>query len=287
MSFEANVYQIMIASPSDVIRERNIAKEIVYNWNIINALDKGIVLLPISWETHSAPKMGNRPQEIINKQILEKSDLLIGIFWTRLGTPTSEAISGTVEEIEKHISSGKTAMLYFSDIPVVPGSIDQHQYNALLKFKKECLDRGLVEKYESINDFQDKLSRQLGIIINTEDYFQSKFPSTGLLLGETDIVNELSIINELSDEAKELLIETSKDKYGELLRIHDMQGITLQTNRKRLNKDNSPRTTAIWEDALDQLIYNDLIKEKGTKGEIFALTNKGYKLADFLIKKIH
>jgi len=62
--------------------------------------------------------MGKPAQEFINEQVLEKADLLIAIFWTRIGTPTSEHASGTVEEIEKHIDSEKTTMIYFSSQPV-------------------------------------------------------------------------------------------------------------------------------------------------------------------------
>jgi hypothetical protein len=31
---------------------------------------------------------------------VESGDILMGVFWTRLGTPTGKAPSGTVEEIE-------------------------------------------------------------------------------------------------------------------------------------------------------------------------------------------
>ena len=47
--------------------------------------------------THSRPQMGDRPQELINKQLVGHCDLLIGSFWTRLGTPTGRAESGTAE----------------------------------------------------------------------------------------------------------------------------------------------------------------------------------------------
>ncbi len=43
---------------------------------------------------------GSRPQEVINSAIVDKCDLLVGIFWTRIGSPSGEADSGTIEEIE-------------------------------------------------------------------------------------------------------------------------------------------------------------------------------------------
>jgi hypothetical protein len=39
---------------------------------------------------------------------------LIGVFWTRVGTPTGIAESGTLEEIERVAAEGKLVMLYFS-----------------------------------------------------------------------------------------------------------------------------------------------------------------------------
>jgi hypothetical protein len=36
------------------------------------------------------------------------------MFWTKLGTATGVAASGTVEEIDRFVAAGKPAMLYFS-----------------------------------------------------------------------------------------------------------------------------------------------------------------------------
>src|SRR5438552_9179076 len=124
MAYDAKVYNVMIASPGDVELERSIVREVVSDWNAANSAARAMVLQPVGWETHSAPAMGDRPQSIINKQVLQKSDLLIAMFWTRLGTPTGAAPSGTVEEIEEHVKAGKPAMIYFSSAPVRPDSVD-------------------------------------------------------------------------------------------------------------------------------------------------------------------
>lgn len=70
MSYSAVVYKVMIASPSDVSAERSIVREVLSEWNVVNADVRQQVLLPIGWETHSVPEMGDRPQSLINKQIL-------------------------------------------------------------------------------------------------------------------------------------------------------------------------------------------------------------------------
>ena len=104
MAYSANVYNVLIASPSDVAEERQLVRQDVYSWNELHSRDLNVVLLPVSWETHIAPQLGDRPQGIINKELVDISDALIGIFWTRLGSPTGVEASGTVEEIKLCVS---------------------------------------------------------------------------------------------------------------------------------------------------------------------------------------
>src|SRR5690348_7434427 len=107
MSYPSTVFNVMIASPSDVAAERSITRDVLSEWNVVHSRTRQIVLLPLGWETHAAPEMGARPQAIINKQVLADADLLVGVFWTRIGTPTERHLSGSVEEIEEHVGAGK------------------------------------------------------------------------------------------------------------------------------------------------------------------------------------
>jgi hypothetical protein len=91
----AKVLNVMIASPSDVSQERQIARNVIAEWNTVHS-DRKTVLIPVGWETHSVPDTGDRPQAIINGQLLKDADLLIAVFWTRIGSPTGGAPSGTV-----------------------------------------------------------------------------------------------------------------------------------------------------------------------------------------------
>jgi len=170
VSYSAMVYRVFLASPSDVIEERNVARGIINEWNYVHSFPRGLMLHPIGWETHSIPSMGDRPQAILNKQILKDSDLLIAIFRARLGTPTGDSRSGTVEEIEEHLKYNKPAMLYFSCAEINPDDIDHDQYIALEAFKKACEARGLIKQYLDINDFREKLSRNLAIMLNTSHF---------------------------------------------------------------------------------------------------------------------
>jgi len=61
MAFDAKVFRILIASPGDVNDERDLIPEIIEEWNAVNAIHTKVVLMPVKWETHSAPMLGDRP----------------------------------------------------------------------------------------------------------------------------------------------------------------------------------------------------------------------------------
>jgi hypothetical protein len=124
MSFKCETLRVFIASPSDLTEERQAATEAVNDWNAQHAIAELVVLLPVKWETHSAPQAGDRPQEAINKQLVQGCDVLIGMFWTRIGTNTGIADSGTVEEIDQFVGAKKPTMLYFSSRPIDPNNLD-------------------------------------------------------------------------------------------------------------------------------------------------------------------
>jgi hypothetical protein len=165
MAFEAKVFRILVASPGDVGEERNVIPEIINEWNAVNAFAAKILLMPVKWETHSAPLLGDRPQGIINTQLVKDCDLLVGVFWTRIGTNTGVAVSGTAEEIGQFVDSKKPVMLYFSQTPVDPDRIEIDQFTILKTFKERMRVKGLTESYQSISDFKQKFARQLSINI--------------------------------------------------------------------------------------------------------------------------
>lgn len=92
---------------------------------------------------------------------MNDSDILVGIFWTKLGTPTGVDVSGSVEEIKEFRSKGKPVLLYFSDVPVAPDKIDAKQHQALKTFRAKCYSEGLVDTYNSVSELHKKLSRHL------------------------------------------------------------------------------------------------------------------------------
>jgi hypothetical protein len=166
MSFDAKVFRVLVASPGDVGEERNVIPEIINEWNGVSAAQSKSILMPVKWESHAAPLLGNRPQAIINEQLVNDCDLLVGVFWTRIGTHTGVSISGTAEEIEQFVAQNKPVMLYFSQSPVDPEKIEIDQFTVLRGFKEKMRLKGLTESYSGIPDFRQKFSRQLAINLN-------------------------------------------------------------------------------------------------------------------------
>ena len=177
MSRQATVYQVFIASPSDVIDERNAIKDVILEWNASHSIRTGILLEPVLWETHSRPQMGERAQEIINRQLVKDGDFLIAVFWSKIGSRTGKFLSGTVEEIEQFISTNRSAIIYFSNCPIHPDKIDSKQIALLEEFKTKCRSCGLYSTYNNLDEFKSKfahhLSREINVIL--EDQMPSNY----------------------------------------------------------------------------------------------------------------
>jgi len=161
MTFQATVYRILIASPDDVLAERKIIQEIISSWNRTYFPKMNALLLPIMLDSLLIQEKKDHPKAEVNLQIAKDCDILIGAFWTRIGTVAGFAESRTIEQIKEFQKAGKPVMIYFSSAPVVPGTVDLKQYGLLMRFMDDCLKQGLVERYDSIPDFREKFSRQI------------------------------------------------------------------------------------------------------------------------------
>jgi hypothetical protein len=183
-----------------VEEEREIAVAVIQQWNDLYSYSRKVVLLPLRWETHTAPEYGTRPQEVINRAIVDQCDLLVGIFWTRIGSPTGLAESGTLEEIERVGQAGKPIMLYFSRVEIDPDRIELSQVEKLKAFKAKTYPQGLVESYRKIIEFRDKFYKQLELKVRD---LQRADSSTTLPLS----------LQFMSVETKELIGTTYADSF--------------------------------------------------------------------------
>jgi hypothetical protein len=161
MPRNARCYDVLIASPGDVQSERQIAVECIEDWNTQHSRATEVILQPRRWEFDAVPETGDRPQAFINRQIVDRSDLLIGIFWSRLGSSSSVAPSGTVEEIDRLVAAGKPAALYFSTMPL-PYNVDPAQLEALREYKERMRQSSIYFEFQSHELLRRMISIHLG-----------------------------------------------------------------------------------------------------------------------------
>jgi hypothetical protein len=162
---KATILNVLIASPSDVSAERDAVESAIHEWNANHHAQTGIMLHPVRWETHSYPALGDRPQGIINRQIVDSGHLLIGIFGNRLGTPTGEAQSGTIEEIERFRNNGRYVALYFSNAPV-PRNADRNQLEALEKYQEQRQQDTLYSTFDTPDELRRLVTKHLPKIVS-------------------------------------------------------------------------------------------------------------------------
>jgi hypothetical protein len=230
MAYSARVYRVLIASPSDVPQERDIAVRVIQEWNDLNSAERQIVILPLKWETHSAPEFGKRPQDVINRQVVDLCDLVVGVFWTRIGSPTGKADSGTLEEIERVAKEGKKVMLYFSRVKQDPDGLDLDQLAKLREFKQRISPKALVETYSDQIEFHDKLAKQLEIQLR-ELVVQEGGGVSDTSTPLTDI--RLRLVHPSTNDVKERLeLETTHITIADFGEIPDYALPTKQTKQK-------------------------------------------------------
>lgn len=162
---EPRVLKVFVASPSDVVDERNALAKLIGDINdvlVYLAPEKQLRLELVRYETHSYPDLG-QPQEVINREIPVDYDIFVGIMWKRAGTPTGNADSGTIEEFERasrrrQTSSLPRIMFYFCDQPIsVPTPAELEQLQKVVEFRNRLASQGLTSSYPSHAEFSEHI----------------------------------------------------------------------------------------------------------------------------------
>jgi len=173
--------RIFVASPGDVLEERNKVRQVINDLNMPNGVagQNACRLELLDW-IDVVPGSG-RPEEVILRQFPPESwDIFIGILWKRFGTPSGEKdpetgrlyMSGTEEEFQiayrlyqenklQHI------LVYVRDSSEPPksksDSDDQlNQIKAFLNGFEQSGDHpGLYMNYKTPHDFENKIRNDL------------------------------------------------------------------------------------------------------------------------------
>lgn len=211
MSYSAEVLNIMIAAPSDIIDEQKIVHEESNHWNLLHSESLNIILKILDWKTDTHSVVGTNPQETIDKQILHNADLLIVIFWKRLGTEVLNSKSGTLHELEEHLKLNKPAMLFYSLVPANPDDIDLEQLNEVRTLKDRYKDKALYFEYHSQEEFRNLVFNQISLFLTkrkTEIEKQSKTVKSTETRDIKELIQDPSKFITLEDIVKQEVSET-------------------------------------------------------------------------------
>ena len=165
MGFKATVLKLFIASPGDTMEERNQIEQIVHEWNDLNSEREKVMVLPIRWEKSISPEysLSEDGQQIINKKLLINSDIIIMLFKSKLGSPTSRADSGTLEELAVFSKENAEQIgIFFCEAIAPSNNADFQEYGKVLSFR-ETLTKGSYGLYGtySIKEVENFLTRQV------------------------------------------------------------------------------------------------------------------------------
>jgi hypothetical protein len=84
----------------------------------------------------------------------------------------------------------------------------------------------------------------------------------------------------LSNSAMELLKQAANED-GMILKVSDLSvGTQIQAGTTIMNKDVSNRERTKWEEALNELISAGFVERVNANGDVFNLSNSGYKMVD-------
>ena len=147
-------YDLLISCPGDITNEINIIEDAVSQFNTQFSDTLGISIRTKHWRKNSYAQSGGKPQALLNKQFVNDCDAAVAILWTRFGTPTDEYGSGTEEEVEIMLSSGKQVFMYCSDKPLSPTQMNEESYKKVQAFRNKYIDRGVYFTYSSDEEFK-------------------------------------------------------------------------------------------------------------------------------------
>lgn len=272
--FSGNIYRIMIGCPSDVKDEVQIAQEVIQNWTEINAEATRTVLLPLHWKSDSYPAFGEHPQKLLDKQLVEKSDLLVCIFAAKIGTPTDTAASGSIEEIEEHIKVGKPVMLYFrSKIDIKTTTPDDLQ--KLIDFKSSVQNSGFYWEYTDEDKFKELFRDQLQHFLN--DHWLKNPPAI-----TDDSQNDQISFDE--DELQLFSQWANNPTDSNFMAIWTRSGLEVHFGYHNSKVFPRGEAEASYDDFMNRLQQAGYIVPNGRKGNVtyYKITKKGYDFAKTL-----
>ncbi len=241
MPSQVTEIKVVIASPGDLKSDRDTVANALSELNLTFNPD-GLHFRPLRWEDDVVIGQGNYSQSVINDQLLNEFDVLVGLIGLRLGTPTPEAPSGTVEEIRRALEREKDhhgfprVLVFFKDAKVSALDSDPTELLNVKTFSEELQKAGvLFSRYETFDALSKSVRTMLSKIAK---HYQSQFPPL------YDEIKNISMGKEQTETVGQSVtpIEKEEQEWGLLETIEEAKealtasGIELAGAADELNK---------------------------------------------------
>jgi len=160
------LFRLFVGAPSDVDEAHDVIRGQIEQWNRDHGPMARARVEFSNWRTHSHPAAGTRAQAILNKQVVDRCDIMVGVFNATFGSPTGVADSGTEEEIRRSIRRGKKVMVYFAKLAAPKRSKARHEFERIEKFKRKLGRRALYHTYTDLKGFEAAFRQHLAGALN-------------------------------------------------------------------------------------------------------------------------
>lgn len=288
------VYDLLISCPSDVAEYVDMLEKEVLHFNNFFGRFNNVIIRTRHWSKDSYSESGN-PQELLNKQIVDSSDLALAVFWTRFGTPTENYGSGTQEEIERMLAMGKQVFLYFLDKPVCPSKINQEQYKKIQTFMNKHKNEGIFfivpDEKTLANKFRENLELYFDSIIRGAE-FKKNSGKKEILWVDDRPENNVYERNTLEQYGLVLTLALSTQQALHCMKHNEFALIISDMGRKEgkyegyvlldeIRKTNKEIPFIIYAGSRKQEHINEILKRGGQ-----GYTNSPSELIDLVIKNL-
>ena len=166
------LFRVFVGAPSDVDEAHVVIRGQIEEWNRDHGPLSRARVEFTNWRTHSHPAAGDRPQALLNKQVVDPCDIMVGIFNKKFGSPTGVADSGTEEEIIRSIKARKKVMVYFSNQPkpklgkAHKKSKARNEFERIEKFRCKLRENALDHTYTDMPAFEKAFRQHLASVMN-------------------------------------------------------------------------------------------------------------------------
>jgi hypothetical protein len=147
--------RVFVGSPNDMAEHRGSVQRAIDELNEGNFVSPPLKYL--DWKKDAFPAAGS-PQELIFEMI-GPHDIFVGIFGHRIGSPTEEAVSGTVAEYEHAHRLFKDherpeIVIYFHRLYGLPRLGQLDSLRSVLEFKEDLDKKVLAWEYDTPSDLE-------------------------------------------------------------------------------------------------------------------------------------